>query len=189
MIAYLSGKIIAKKGELAIIEVNGVGYEAHFSQAGYKKVPEVGEACQIFCYLEANERGMKILGFSSFEELESFKIIRNIQGIGPKASQEIVTASSIAEIERQIKDGNITFLDGIPGIGRKKAAKVILELSGQITTGGGSKKQKAADADDAALALARLGFSKTEIKNALSSLPEGLDLQSKITEALKILSQ
>ena len=116
------------------MEVNGVGYEVLLSQKVCEGLPREGEPLSLFCHLELNERGAKLYGFLSFEELELFKIIRNIQGVGPKAALEISSVGNLEKIKKEIEKGEAKFLDGIPGIGAKKAAKIILELSGKIRT-------------------------------------------------------
>lgn len=141
--------------------------------------------------MEANERGVKLFGFLSFAELEFFKIVRNIQGVGPKAALEISGVGPLDKIQGEIKKGNLKFLDGIPNIGAKKAAKVILELSGQIKTNALSKKKGKGDSenDEAFSGLVNLGFSKDTIKEALAGLPKEMPAAEKITQALKILGK
>lgn len=192
MISYLSGKIIAQKENWLIVEVNGIGYEVFVSQKTGEVLPEIGQTATVFCSLEANERGVKLYGFLTFEELELFKVIRNIQGIGPKAALEISSVGSIDKIKNEIEKGEAKFLDGIPNIGAKKAAKIILELSGKIKTSGSSTKKERDffEKDETFLALLNLGFSKDQAKNALLQLSaEVKDPQEKIKQALKILGR
>ncbi|MCL5010923.1 MAG: Holliday junction branch migration protein RuvA [Patescibacteria group bacterium] len=193
MIAYLSGNVIAKKDNFAIIETQGVGYEVYFSQKTVGELPAAGERAAVFCCLEASERGVKLYGFLSFDGLEVFKIIRNIQGVGPRAASEIASTCAIQEIERQIKDNKADFLRDVPGIGPKKAAKIILELSGQLEAAklaGQKSKAEPAQTDEALLALMNLGFAKQQAKEALAQLPLDVqDAQKKIALALKVLGR
>ena len=117
MIAYLSGKIVKKAENFVILDVSGVGYEVFLSEVSMGKLLEQGSDFKCFCYLEANERAMRIYGFLTFEELELFKVIRNIQGAGPKASLEISSIGSLEKIKNLMDKGNLNFLDGISGIG------------------------------------------------------------------------
>ncbi|MDD5146339.1 MAG: Holliday junction branch migration protein RuvA [Candidatus Pacebacteria bacterium] len=192
MIAYLQGKIILKKDSFAIVEVGGVGYEVYLADAAIKKIPDIGGSVELFCHLDVNERGLKLYGFFTFEELEFFKIVRNIQGVGPRAALEISGIGPLEKIQAEIESGNLKFLDGISGIGPKKAAKVILELSGQLKTAKSivKKTKDSLGQDEAFLALAHLGFPKGAIQEALSQLPlEIKDTQEKIAEALKVLGK
>jgi len=191
MISYLSGKIVIKKDSFIIIEVQGVGYEVWFSVSAMENIAQVGGEIKLFCHLDVQERGLKLYGFLNFEELEFFKIVRNIQGVGPKAALEISGIGPLEKIQAEIKKGNLKFLDGITGIGPKKAAKIILELSGQIKTNlGGKKKEKdTMEAEEAFLALANLGFPKEKIREALAGLVKEMPIQEKISQALKILGK
>ncbi len=191
MISYLSGKIVIKKDSFIIIEVQGVGYEVWFSVSAMENIAQVGGEIKLFCHLDVQERGLKLYGFLNFEELEFFKIVRNIQGVGPKAALEISGIGPLEKIQAEIKKGNLKFLDGITGIGPKKAAKIILELSGQIKTNlGGKKKEKdTMEAEEAFLALANLGFPKEKIREALAGLVKEMPVQEKISQALKILGK
>ncbi len=190
MISYLSGEIIFKKDNFVILEVNGVGYEVFLSAKSMDNIPQVGQALKLFCYLDVGERSLKLFGFLSFDELELFKIIRNIQGVGPKAALEISAVGSLEKIQQELKKGNNKFLDNIPGIGAKKAGKIILELSGLIRREMSSpvKALSALENDEAFLALLNLGFSKDKVKQALAGLPPEIsDTQEKIRQALKLL--
>lgn len=189
MIAYLAGKIVAKKEGLAIVAVNGVGYEVILPAKIADNLPAMGKDLVLFCNLESNERGMKLYGFNTFEQLEFFKVIRGIQGVGPRAALEIAGLGQPQDIQDKIKKGDLSFLNGIAGIGQKKAAKIILELSGQITTGASKKSKTALAEDEASLALINLGFPRGRAQEVLAQLPKGLDTQTKITQALQILGK
>ncbi|MDD5738886.1 MAG: Holliday junction branch migration protein RuvA [Candidatus Pacebacteria bacterium] len=192
MIAYLSGKIVKKADNFVILNVNGVGYEVFLSEQSMGKLPEQESDFKCFCYLEANERAMKLFGFLSFEELELFKVIRNIQGAGPKASLEISSIGSLEKIKALMDKGNLNFLDGISGIGEKRAQKIILELTGKIKSLSDlSKKDKEVlESDEAYLALIKLGFSKEKAKQAILELPKEIkNTQERIKNALQILGK
>ena len=183
MVSYLAGKIIVKQEGLVILGVNGVGYEVLISQKTFGTLPEQGEDLTLFCCMEANERGVKLYGFLTFAELEVFKVIRGIQGVGPKASLEISGLGSLDKIKERLEEG-----EEILGIGPKKAQKIILELSGNIQSQKGKKKDDFAS-DEAFLGLIGLGFSKEQAKKALLALPVNLASQDKIKQALKFLGK
>jgi len=174
MIAYLSGKIILKKENFIILDVNGIGYEVFLSSVA--KIPEKGSELNLFCHLDLTERAVKLYGFSTFEELEAFKIVRSISGVGPKAALEISALGSLEQIKDKIEKGNLK----IPGIGKKKAQKISLELSGRIK----HAPEVKGEAFDALMAL---GFPKEKVKKALSEIEQGISEQEKIKQALKIL--
>lgn len=192
MIAYLSGKIILKAENFIVLDVSGVGYEVFLSESSMNKLPEQESDFKCFCYLEANERAMRVYGFLSFEELELFKVIRNIQGAGPKASLEISSIGSLEKIKELMDKGNLNFLDGISGIGEKRAQKIILELTGKIKSLSSlSKKEKELlENDEAYLALIKLGFTKEKAKKVILELPKNIkDTQERIKQSLQILGK
>ncbi len=192
MIAYLSGKIVKKAENFVILDVNGVGYEVFLSEASMGKLPEQGSDFKCFCYLEANERAMRVYGFLSFEELGLFKVIRNIQGAGPKASLEISSIGSLEKIKALMDKGNLNFLDGISGIGEKRAQKIILELTGKIKNIGviSKKEKEALENDEAYLALIKLGFRSEKSQKVLLELPKEIkNTQERIRHALQILGK
>lgn len=192
MIAYLSGKIVKKADNFVILDVNGVGYEVFLSEPSMGKLPEQASDFKCFCYLEANERAMKLFGFLTFEELELFKVIRNIQGAGPKASLEISSIGSLEKIKSLMNKGNLNFLDGISGIGEKRAQKIILELTGKIKnlTNLSKKDKEELESDEAYLALIKLGFTKDQAKKVILELPQDIkNTQEKIKLSLQILGK
>ena len=191
MISYLEGKIIFKKEKFSIVNVNGIGYEIFLSKNNFLKLPDIGENIKLFCYLDIGERSLRLYGFFSFEELEFFKFIRDIPGVGPKSALEISGLGPIEEIKKEIEKGNEKILDKIPGIGKKKAQKVILELSGKIKNLETFKKDKNdLKEEETFLALINLGFSKEKIKKVLSQLPKEIKTpQEKIKKALEIFNE
>lgn len=192
MISYLSGKIVLKKLGFVILNVQGVGYEVFISKRSEEQLQNIGNELNLFCHLDVNERSLKLFGFLTYSELELFKIIRSISGVGPKASLEIASNGPIEKIKKQINIGEIKFLDKVPGIGPKKAQKIILELSGKLKNIK-SKIQNPVDSmdqDEAFLALCNLGFPKEKCKQVLSQIPQNItDNQQKIKLALQILGK
>ena len=191
MISYLEGKIILKKENFLILEVSGVGYQIFLSKRSLAKIPQIGQDLKVFCYLDIGERSLKLYGFLTYEELELFTLLRNIPGVGPKGALEISSRESPEKIKKEIEKGNEKIFEGIPGIGKKKARKIILELSGKLQAFSPIKKEEIKDKDDEAfLALINLGFKKEEVKKAFSQLPKNIkDSQEKIKQALKFLGR
>jgi len=195
MISYLSGKIILKKDGFVILDVNGVGYEVFVSAPSFDKLPEKGEPFNVFCYLDVGERSLKLFGFLSYKELELFKIVRGISGVGPKAALEISSIGSLEKIKEKM-DKNADVFEGISGIGKMKAQKIVLELTGKFKALKPVKKTKQEDKqdnleqDDVFIALINLGFQKDAIKQALLQIPSNIEAtQEKITHALQLLGK
>ena len=190
MLSYLQGKVILRKEKFIILEVNGVGFEIFLSKKSIAKIPQIGENLKLFCYLDVGERSLKLYGFLTYQKLELFKLLRNISGVGPKAALDISSIGSPEKIKKEIEKGNEKVFEDIPGIGKKKARKIILELSGKLKSPESSPQKEPIPEDEAFLALLNLGFQKETVKKALSQLPKEIrDTQEKIKESLKILGR
>lgn len=188
MISYLKGKIIIKEDNQVIINVNGVGYELSVSDKTLSSLPDKGKETEIFCYLDVTDRGTNLYGFPSYEKLKFFKLVRGITGIGPKAALKISSSLTLSEIKEAANKGEKEIFTDISGIGPKKAGKIMLEISGKLSTSGKSKKVSEEDTQ-VITALSNLGFKKTQAKEALSHIDEDIeDTEEKIKAALKILS-
>lgn len=183
MISYLSGKIILKKDKFIVLDVNGVGYKVFLSKKTFSKIPEIGEL-KVFCFLDVKETSLNLYGFLDAEELEFFEVLDNIRGVGPKAALEISSLGSLEKIKQRILSHDEKIFEGIPGIGRKKAMTIILELSGKIKN---LSKEKSPTEDNAEDALVNLGFSRQKAKEALKKV-SGND-EERVKQALKILGQ
>lgn len=191
MISHLSGKIILKKDGFIILDVNGVGYEVFVSSGSFDMLPEKDSILNVFCYLDVQERSLKLFGFSTYDELELFKIVKGVSGVGPKAALEISSVGSLEKIKEKM-DKNADVFEGISGIGKKKAQKIILELSGKlkILKSKSKKQEDNLEQDEVFTALINLGFSKDKIQQALSQLPSDTkETQDRITKALQILGK
>ncbi len=190
MISYLQGKIILKKEKFIILEVSGVGFEIFLAESTLNKIAQIGQSFNVFCYLDVGERSLKLYGFLTYEELELFRLLRNISGVGPKAALDISSIGSPEKIKKEIEKGNEAIFEDIPGIGKKKARKIILELSGKLKSPAPSPQKETFPKDEAFLALLNLGFKKEEVKTALSKLPKEIEkTEEKIKEGLKILGK
>jgi len=140
--------------------------------------------------LDVGERSLKLYGFLIYEELELFKLLRKISGVGPKAALDISSIGSPDKIKEEIDKGNEKVFEDVPGIGEKKARKIILELSGKLKSPEPSLKKESIPEDEAFLALVNLGFPKEEAKKALAQLPKEIKAaEERIKESLKILGR
>ncbi|MBZ9572658.1 Holliday junction branch migration protein RuvA [Patescibacteria group bacterium] len=190
MLSFLQGKIILKREKFIILGVNGLGFEIFLSQRSLDKIPQIKQNLKLFCYLDVGERSLKLYGFLTYEELELFGLLRNISGVGPKAALEISSIGSPEKIKKEIEKGNEKIFVGVPGIGQKKARKIILELSGKLKSPESSPKKETIPEDEAFLALVNLGFPREEAKKALAQLPKEIkNSQERIKQTLKILGR
>ncbi len=187
MISYLQGKIILKKEKFIILDVSGVGYKVFLSQGTFSKISEIGQNLKLFCFLHVRENSLTLYGFLDYKELEFFEIIESISGVGPKAALEISVLGPLEKIKERILAQDEKIFEKIPGIGKKKAMTIILELSGKIKE---VSKEKTKEPDETEEALINLGFSRQRVKEVLRKVPQEIkDAQERIKEALKILGK
>ncbi|MDO8264872.1 MAG: Holliday junction branch migration protein RuvA [Candidatus Parcubacteria bacterium] len=186
MIGYLQGKIIVKRINSAILDVNNVGYKVFLTEETLNRIPENGESLKLYTYQYIREDRQDLYGFLTMDQLELFEALNDISGIGPKAALSFSSVGSLAKMKELIEKGETKAFDSIKGIGQKKMQKIILELTGKIRE---SSKSSGMEKDPAVDALVSLGFSSQVAKNALDGIPAGIDVNQRIKSALKILGR
>ncbi len=187
MISYLEGKIIFKTERFIILDVNGVGYKVFLSKETLLKIPEIDQPLKVFCYLAVREDSLDLYGFSTWQELDLFEILLDIHGVGPKVALGIASLGPLEKLKKEIEEKSEKVFEGIPGVGKKRAQAIILELSGKMKE---IEKSSGKPYDEAEEALINLGFSKQRARDALSKISKEVkDTGARIKEALKILGQ
>ena len=169
MIAYLSGKIVLSRIGYVILDTGGVGYKVFVSNA------DVGDTdvCELFIHEHIREDSDDLYGFKKYEDLEIFQKLISVNGVGPKVAMTIMTVTGSDKIIGAIISDNISFFQGIPGIGKKVAAKIILELKSKISNLEGSGIiGKMGEENEVVEALISLGYKKQEIGQVLTKMPE-----------------
>lgn len=187
MIAYLDGKILLKRDKFIILEVNSIGYKVFLSRQTLLNLPEINQNLKLSCFHNIKEDASDLYGFLTYDELEFFEILNDIRGVGPKAALEISSLGSLDKIKDRILNQDEKIFEGIPGIGAKKAMTIILELTGKIKL---LSSQRKSATDPAEGALAQLGFSKQQAKEALQRVPPHIkNMEERIKLALKNLGK
>lgn len=191
MISCLQGKIIFKKQKFIILNVNNIGYRIFLSKKTLNSISKEGDLIKLFSFLYVRENILDLYGFLSWEERELFEFLISISGVGPKAALEISALGPLDKLKQSIKERNEAVFEGILGIGKKKAKKILLELSGKIRDDEFlDKKQERVTEDSAFEALVNLGFSKAAVKDALSKIPKEIEnTEEKVKEVLKIIGK
>lgn len=194
MIAFLKGTIVAKTLTSAYIDVNGVGFEVGMSQSSLSKLPEAGQSVQVFTYLQVRDDGMSLYGFSSAEEKALFEKLIGVSGVGPKMALAALSTYSPDALSGMISEQDVNAVQKIPGVGKKTASRIILELKGSLDQEAVSLfgSPEVSVGDDSALALAReallsMGFTSAEADLALKGAPEGANDGVLLQYALKRL--
>jgi len=160
MIGYLTGKIISFKPTQIILDVNGVGYLVNISISTFEKISDK-DIASLFIHTSVKEDSITLFGFFTQSEKEMFELLISISGIGPKVSLGILSGISVDDLKDAIANGNVSRLIAIPGIGRKTAERVVLELRNKVDAikADGSIKITSAK-DEAISALATLGYQR-----------------------------
>ena len=182
MIAKLRGKIIDKKPTEIVIDVNGVGYQVFISFNTFEDIPELNANTELFTYLSVRENSLTLFGFSTMSEKIVFEKLISVSGVGPKLAQSILSGIQTNELVDAIAAGDKSRLVAIPGVGRKTAERLVIELKDKMDsvdteTGyvhGGASLIK----NDAVNALIALGYNK---KTAELTVMKILDLQPDIS--------
>lgn len=170
MISYLSGKIILQKPAFLILDVSGVGYKI-FTPGNVGNIEENKELA-LFIHENIREDCDDFYGFKTFSELELFQKLIGVNGVGPKAGMAILSGNSEDKIISAILSDDISFFQAVPGIGKKVAAKIILDLKSKISNlGGESVIGKMDESDEVVEALLSLGYKKQEIIQSMTKIP------------------
>lgn len=195
MIAHLTGKILSKKPTQIILDVNGVGYRINISINTFDKIAEVGEQASLNTYLSVKEDSITLFGFYSLAEKELFEILISVNGVGPKSAQGILSGIGVDEFKDAIFNGNIGRLVAIPGIGRKTAERIIIDLRDKINKVSDSESKISSKSfslrDDAMAALIGLGYNQKTADHITRKILEHnplISLEDLIKESLKNLN-
>lgn len=198
MIAFLKGTIITKSPESTIIDVNGIGYEVFTPLSTFYETPDPGSPVRLHTYTHVREDALQLYGFSTVEEKTMFMHLLGISGIGPKLAVNILSGITIDELERAIVDENTARITRVPGVGRKTAERIIIELRDKMKKkvteplpGKAGKVPASAVFEDAVSALVNLGYKKASAESALHMINDmnGLTLEEILKKALRILSK
>ncbi|MBK8944701.1 MAG: Holliday junction branch migration protein RuvA [Ignavibacteriae bacterium] len=196
MIGYLTGKLISKKPNQILLSVNDVGFIINISLNTFEKISETEEKISLFTYLAVKEDSLTLYGFYSISEKELFEALISINGIGPKLAQNILSGISVDEFKDAIISKNLSRLVSIPGIGRKTAERMLIELREKIEKVSDQNIEKDnfpfTVKDDATAALVGLGYNQKIaekiIREIISQNPQ-ITLENLIKESLKNLSK
>ncbi len=199
MIAFLSGSLISKSLSTVCIEVGGVGFSLAMPSSDIERLPELNLPVMVYTYLQVREDSMSLYGFLTLEKKALFERLVGVSGVGPKIALAALSAYSAAQLVDAITTGDATRIEKVPGIGKKMAQRIILELKGSLEkeatalygTANGSETSAvvtASQAHEAASeALLGMGFTSTEIDLALQGAPSECSDAALLQYALKKL--
>jgi Holliday junction DNA helicase RuvA len=193
MIASLQGVIDAVSKDSLIVNVNGIGFKVSVTTSVLSEMGAVGREVKLYTHFHIREDDMSLFGFSSLDEMRLFETLISVSGLGPKTAMGMLSAMSADQLAMAIASGSVEMLTTIPGIGKKTADRLILELKDKvggvmISTPAGRAAQENADV---VAALVSLGYSVQETTRAVNALPTGkkLSLEEKVKLALQYLGK
>jgi Holliday junction DNA helicase RuvA len=190
MIGRLSGVLLEKNPPQVLVDCNGVGYEVNVPMSTFYNLPGLGEKVVLLTHLTVREDAHILFGFGSNEERNVFKQLVKITGIGARTALSILSGMSVADLAQSITLQEAGRLTKIPGIGKKTAERLLLELKGKLGADLGAAGAVATDAtSDILNALLALGYSDKEAMLALKQVPAGTGVSDGIKLALKSLSK
>ena len=192
MISRLTGTLAEKHPPQIVIDVNGVGYEAEVSMQTFCALPPVGETVRLYTQLVVREDAHLLFGFADAEERAAFRQLVKVGGIGAKTALGILSAMNTAELAQAVAQEDVKRLSSAPGIGKKTAERMILELRGKLSGGTVSdglfaQPQVADETDDIIGTLLALGYSDREARAAVKSIAPGTEVGEGVRLALKNL--
>ncbi len=188
MIASLNGKLESLGSDGAVINVGGIGFQVYMPTSTLSTLGAIGEEVKLHTYLHLREDNAALYGFASTDELGLFQNLISVSGLGPKLALAMLSAMNIERLTMAIATSSTDLLTEVPGIGKKMANRLILELkekigAGWITT---PAVQLAEENAEVLAALTSLGYSVSEATKAVASLPPDskLSLEDKVKQAL-----
>ena len=192
MYSYFNGEIAEKTSDSVVIDCNGVGYLIGASTRMLAEIGNVGQKAKVYTHFHVREGDMTLYGFLSHEEKTMFEKIITVNGIGPKVAMSIMSAMTVSELAVAIVAEDAAAIARAPGVGKKTALRMILELKEKVDNAeltGAYKDmpqvQNTSVTQEALAALMALGFSSTEATRAISGAGEFCTVEELITAALK----
>ena len=202
MYSYIRGELVERNLDHVVIDVNGIGYMIYLSGLSMEQLPMIGSEIKVHTYLYLREDLMMLYGFLDRDELEMFKLLLGVSGIGPKGAMAILSTLSADDLRFAILSGDSKTISKAPGVGGKTAQRVVLELKDKMSLEDAFEKKLAHEGDaagpkldstaknDAIMALTALGYSSAESLKAVSKLEitENMDVEEILKAALKSMS-
>jgi Holliday junction DNA helicase RuvA len=187
LIGRLTGKLAGKHPPQVLVDVGGIAYELDVPMSTFYGLPATGDTVTLFTHLSVKEDSHTLYGFATVEERSAFRQLIRISGIGPRTALSVLSGLSVSELAQAVSLQDVTRLTKVPGIGKKTAERLLLELKGKLGSLGATPGvEKASDVLNALLAL---GYSEKEALAATRDLAPGTPVAEGIRAALKSLAK
>ncbi|MBA0900817.1 MAG: Holliday junction branch migration protein RuvA [Candidatus Nitrotoga sp.] len=191
MIGRLTGSLLEKNPPQILLDVQGVGYELSVPMSTFYNLPALHERVVLYTQLIVREDAHLLYGFASEGERVAFRHLLKISGVGPKMALSVLSGLSLSDLASAVSSKEVARLICIPGVGKKTAERLLLELQDKFITSasGDAEDVTIPQGDDITNALLALGYSRKEADWAVKQLPAGIDVADGIRQALKLLSK
>ncbi|MBX2847853.1 MAG: Holliday junction branch migration protein RuvA [Acidiferrobacterales bacterium] len=195
MIAWLQGVLLEKQAPLILLNVNGVGYELEAPLSAFYDLPNVGDITTLYVHMVVREDAQLLYAFADQQQRDVFRSLIKVNGVGPKVALAVLSTLSVQELMQCMADDDFNLLCKVPGIGKKTAQRLVVELKDRLEKNFGDSivvaspgEASKSDRDDATAALESLGYKNKDASRVVRSLGSELSSEEMIREALKILS-
>ena len=170
MISYISGKLVEKTPTYAVVDSNGVGFKLWIPLSSFQALGDTGNDVRILSHLHAREDALQLFGFATVQERDLFELLISVSGIGPRSAQGILCGISVEEFRRAVRTQDVGLLTSAPGVGKKTAERLVLELRDKL---GEPEFEKTGipqavltpTAEEAILALVSLGYKRQQAQD------------------------
>lgn len=191
MIARLNGLLIEKAPPFIVIDCAGIGYEVEVPMSTFYNLPELGVKVQLLTYMVVREDAQLLYGFATDQEKQTFKQLLKVNGIGAKSALAILSGVSVADLAAAVSAQDTSMLTRIPGIGKKTAERLLLEMKDKfaVTDMSGVASTAKSATYDVLNALLALGYNEREAQAAVKQLEANVGVSEGIRQALKLLSK
>ncbi len=194
MIARLAGTVAEKGADHAVVEVGGVGYLVHLSAVSIAALPPEGERAALRTFTNVRQDAIELFGFATEEEEAVFRALIDVKGVGPRAAQNILSGIEPRELARAVADGDVARLTKAPGVGKKTAERLVVELKEKLaamaTAAAPRGAARSGVLEQLAQALVGLGYKPAQAEAAVEAMRErveGRKLDDLLREALKLM--
>lgn len=195
MIAYLRGVLAEKEVTRVVVECHGVGYEAAIPLSTFDRLPAKGAEVKLYTHHEVREDAQLLFGFATKPERDMFRLVTTVSGVGPKLALAVLSGLTVGDLQLAVSQGDAKRLAAVKGIGKKTAARIVVELKDKINpiealanATAETSREQGAVLRDAMLALAALGFSediaRAKVQQVLDGEPGLADVETILKRAL-----
>ena len=191
MIGRLHGKLLEKHPPQIVVDVHGVGYELYVPMSTFYQLPATGAEVALFTHLVVREDAHQLYGFATEAERHAFRQLLKISGVGARTALSVLSGLSVADLREAVSSQDSGRLTKIPGIGKKTAERLLLELRDKLEalSVGSAAAKGDGQSGDVMNALLGLGYNDREANWAIKQLPAGLNVADGIRQALRLLSK